>query len=512
MQSTWMPHVLVIVAMLCQCHDHQVLSFSIPNPIRHIMPMPNTNTGISVMKSMSPRSSSSSSSSSSICLASSSSTDTDGVGDMNRMSEEEEEEIQWNLFLKHHAKGQWRGTWTSYDYMGDVIDTTTASVNLIHDTITNQVSHTHEIVVSQIASDCETCFDSTNVKTISVATYAKGNLARYRCASVGMSCGPSILKSGAMSTELVLNYGDARLRVIYQHAPVWEAGIEPGSCPPQGLKLFRTMVCKETLNTPSPPTYTSEQANPPAKGNASFFKPVPPFTWHKKWAGTSWTWGEQTGDRGWSITELEEADAWHGRPTGDTSDVWSMRLPGGILLQSPRVITTGRAGICRLAWLPEGPNTDNDSSSKSQMEGIDSKLLRIEASVLALEPIIDEEEDVMLGFYPPILGSLRCDSFEKLGELENTSMLDKLRSMGELDQSVVKEEDKPVGETTQQQQERQQKQQQEQAQSTPTAAANINDASQDASTSSDKSANAPSSSSSSSPPLSEDDIRKSLKL
>lgn len=150
-------------------------------------------------------------------------------------------------------------------------------------------------------------------------------------------------------------------------------------------------------------------------------------TRHKKWAGTAWTWGEQTGDRGWSVTDLEETDAWHGRPTGDTPDTWSLRLnAGGILLQCPRIITSGFAGICRVAWLP-------DKSEDNGGNGIDSKLLRMEASVLALEPIIDEEQDVMLGFFPPTLGSLRCDTFSKMGELENASMLEKLRNSGELD-------------------------------------------------------------------------------
>ena len=139
--------------------------------------------------------------------------------------------------------------------------------------------------------------------------------------------------------------------------------------------------------------------------------------------------GPQSGDRGWSITDLEEADAWHGRPTGDTSDVWSMRLPGGILLQCPRIITSGRAGLCRLAWLPE-----DDAKPGTSSDGDTAKLLRIEAAVSALEPIIDEEnEELMVGFYPPLLSSLRCDTLVKIGELENTSMLEKLRNMGEME-------------------------------------------------------------------------------
>ena len=44
------------------------------------------------------------------------------------LSNEDEEDIvrQWDLFKKYHAKGQWRGTWTSYDYIGDEIDSTLA--------------------------------------------------------------------------------------------------------------------------------------------------------------------------------------------------------------------------------------------------------------------------------------------------------------------------------------------------------------------------------------------------
>ena len=124
---------------------------------------------------------------------------------------------------------------------------------------------------------------------------------------------------------------------------------------------------------------------------------------------------------------MEESDAWHGRPTGDTDDVWAMRLPGGILLQCPKVIRSGEAGLCRLAWLPE-----DDAEVETDADGDTAKLLRVEASVMALEPVIDDENDVMIGFYPPSLGSLRCDVMVKTGELENVSMLEKLRNMGEI--------------------------------------------------------------------------------
>ena len=207
-----------------------------------------------------------------------------------RISMEDEQALQWDLFTKHHAKGEWKGTWTSYNYMGDVIDETIASVNLQADAERETVKHSHNIVVGSAKSDCETCFDSDDVRTIDIATYSQGNLSKYRCASKAMCCGPSLLRSGAMSTELILSHGNGRVRVIFQHAPVWEQGVEPNTCPPQGLKLFRTMVSREALNEAGgPPTFQSEQQKPPSRGNPKFFRPVPPFLWHKKWAGSSWT-------------------------------------------------------------------------------------------------------------------------------------------------------------------------------------------------------------------------------
>lgn len=187
--------------------------------------------------------------------------------------------------------------------MGDVTDSTVAGVSLQPSEDASSVAHSHRILASSTQSDCNTCFSSSEVRTMPIATYDKTNLGkRHRCASAGMVVGPSLLpKSGLMSTELSLRHGDGRVRVTFQHAPVWERGVEPGSCPPQGLKLFRAMVSKEKLRpcTPDdksavegqiqgPPTAEEEQSAPP--GNPRFFRPVPPFKWHAKWAGTSWTW------------------------------------------------------------------------------------------------------------------------------------------------------------------------------------------------------------------------------
>ncbi|CAB9516676.1 expressed unknown protein [Seminavis robusta] len=307
----------------------------------------------------------------------------------------DEAEIQWDLFQKHHAKGSWKGIWTTYDYIGDVMDETVASVNYY--TQDGTVEQTHSIVTGAKRSDCATCFDSMDIKEFPVAKYNKQTgFSKTRFAANAMVNGPSLLRSGVMATELILTYGDGRVRVTFQHAPVWEQGVEPGSGPPQGLKLVRTMVSREAQRD-VPPTAETEAAVPPQTGNPTFYRPVPPFNWHKKWAGSSWTWGPQSGDKGWAIEDLEEEDAWQGIATVER---WNLRLPGGIFMQAPRIITDFQAELCRLAWLPD-----------------DETLLRVEAGCLALQPMI-MDDDQLVGFYPPSLASLRCDVLKKIGELD----------------------------------------------------------------------------------------------
>ncbi|KAL7545301.1 hypothetical protein ACHAWF_008655 [Thalassiosira exigua] len=343
--------------------------------------------------------------------------------------------LQWDLFTRHHARdGEWWGIWDTFDYMGDSVDKAAAGVCLTPSEKGDAVTHAHKMVASSTQSDCATCFSSSEVTTMpTIATYTPETLGRrIRCAANGMVAGPSVLRSGAMSTELVLRHGDGRVRATFQHAPVWERGVEPGSCPPQGLKLFRAVVAKEKLRPgenyegvegtiQGPPSPEEEKEDPPSPGNPRFFRPVPPFKWHAKWSGTSWTWGPQTGDRGWAISEVDEADAWHGRPAGDAAGTWSLRLPGGVLIQCPRVVVGGAAGLCRLAWMPE-----DDGEAGTPEDGNRAKLLRIEASVSALEPVIsDEDEEMMVGFHPPSLGSLRTDVLEKVGELEGATLEDR---------------------------------------------------------------------------------------
>jgi hypothetical protein len=303
--------------------------------------------------------------------------------------------VQWDLFNKHHAKGSWRGVWTTHDYIGDVIDESVASVNL-NANGDNLIEQTHTIVVGAKQSDCATCFDSMETKTLPVAQYTPENLRKSRFAAVSMVNGPTLLRSGVMATELILKHGDGRVRVTFQHAPVWEQGVEPGSCPPQGLKIFRAMISREALRDTAP-TPEMEGNDPPTEGNPIFFRPVPPFNWHKKWSGTSWTWGPQAGNRGWEMEEMEETDAWQGITPVEN---WNLRL-GSIHIQCPRIINDASVGICRLAWLPD-----------------DETLLRVEGGVQALRPMI-VEDDMMIGFEPPSLTSLRCDMMKKVGELEN---------------------------------------------------------------------------------------------
>lgn len=207
-----------------------------------------------------------------------------------------------------------------------------------------------------------------------------------------------------MATEVVLRQGDGRVRVVFQHAPVWQKGVEPGSCPPQGLKLFRTMVCREATRATAP-TAETEQAllnndnnDDNNSGNPIFFRPVPPFDWHKKWAGTSWTWGPEAGNRGWQIEEIEEDDAWHGSAP---VELWNLRLPGGIFVQSPRVITSDSVGLCRLAWLPRSET-----------------LLRMEVGLQVLQPMQLDDKDNVAAFAPPSLASMRVDVLQNMGDLE----------------------------------------------------------------------------------------------
>jgi hypothetical protein len=127
------------------------------------------------------------------------------------------------------------------------------------------------------------------------------------------------------------------------------------------------------------------------------------------------------------VDELDENDSWHGiTPV----DCWNLRLPGGIHLQAPRIITESSVGICRLAWLPN-----------------DDTLLRVEAGVSALQPMAIED-DTMVGFQPPSLTSLRCDMLSRVGELENVPRPSKeWNTDDEIESEEIKSEETSTGAT-----------------------------------------------------------------
>lgn len=254
-----------------------------------------------------------------------------------------EADLQWKLFQRYHAivesdtvqtddddtttsaEAHWRGTWTTHDYIGDVVDEVVASVDysIPQESVSSEeVMQTHTIITSEKVSDCKTCFDSKDTKTFPVALHRYGDFGmsnqdidknNVRCASCAMVSGPTVLRStGAMCTELVLSHGSKhRLRVAFQHGPVWKAEEqkeegEDGDPqrPPDGLRLFRTTVSRETLGWVGGDDAVSDGQY----GDPAMRRGVPPFFWHNKWAGTSWTWGPTTGDRGWQIEELEDID------------------------------------------------------------------------------------------------------------------------------------------------------------------------------------------------------------
>jgi hypothetical protein len=120
----------------------------------------------------------------------------------------EDSAIQWELLKKHHARGSWKGIWTTYDYIGDVSLETVASVDCLLSSSssssdifdeTQKIDVTHTIVVGAKRSDCATCFDSMETKTIPVCAYTPDNLQarKTRLGACGMVVGPSLLRSGA---------------------------------------------------------------------------------------------------------------------------------------------------------------------------------------------------------------------------------------------------------------------------------------------------------------------------
>lgn len=116
------------------------------------------------------------------------STTNDGI-EVGKLPRQNEKEDQWDLFCRYHAKGSstsWRGNWITYNYLGDVEDSSLASVLYEKQQDGNDVRVTqlHQIVTDATKSTCSTCFDSENVHTFPVAQYTPQSLRRLRLASV----------------------------------------------------------------------------------------------------------------------------------------------------------------------------------------------------------------------------------------------------------------------------------------------------------------------------------------
>lgn len=316
----------------------------------------------------------------------------------------------WELFTTHHApppSTAYTGVTRQFSFIGECTSSTPTLLCYEHSelgpTQGPSVRASNTVSTQTTSSPCPTCFDSSSSRTFPLGSLTPSSLSLppFKAGSVGLVAGPRVLRSGRMAIELALAHEDARARVTFTLAPAWPAGKEEVGLP-AGLKL-----CSASLVTEAQRDGFGEEHEldlPPS--SPRFLSPVPPYAWHRKWSGSSWTWGPEGGDKGWSIPDLDEADAWHGRPRGDGPGVWNLRLPG-ILLQCPSLLpleSTGSAldSLFRLAWLatPE-------------------KLLRLEAGVL----IPESEDDQAVG--KPVLASFRCDTLNDMGELDGASLIER---------------------------------------------------------------------------------------
>ena len=182
-----------------------------------------------------------------------------------------------------------------------------------------------------------------------------GGLRRMATAGPGLINGPTVLRSGAMSTEVALRHGDGRIRVTFQHAPAWKQDREQGVGLPDALGLYRIVVRREALR-PRAPTKGNEKAaaeaakadgvagaepadplnpNKGLVGPPVFWRGVPPFKWAEEgevYSGHSHKWVPGEGLTS-EPKRLEEPDErWHER--FQVEGVWHLRL-GAILIQCP---------------------------------------------------------------------------------------------------------------------------------------------------------------------------------
>ena len=292
-------------------------------------------------------------------------------------------DAQWQLYAAQ--SGRWEGVWTTFDSQG-----------------IEQLAHTGCWDVSLDGDDAvhkmEVPGPDGYPRQIPVGTYTRGKLGRQTCAGAGMVSGPTLLRSGLMSTELLLRYGASRLRVAVQHAPA-EAneGVEDAV---PALLCFRCVVARERCDG-APPTREVEATRwqgheddlPDDQDNTHFWKGRSPYSWRRDWVGESDVAIRDTLEHFELPDGLDDEESWHeSTRSGEAS--YNLALPGGIRVQAPQIIPAAQPVPIRVAWMPNAQT-----------------LLRAEGVVTALEAVEGSDERLA----PPRLVTFRADCLKDRG-------------------------------------------------------------------------------------------------
>ncbi|KAK7242346.1 hypothetical protein SO694_00012145 [Aureococcus anophagefferens] len=109
---------------------------------------------------------------------------------------------QWSMYASQ--SGRWEGVWTTFNDQGI-------------ETMSHEGVWDVQLVPCPDGSrgrrggrTSSRCRRRPRASEIPVGTYRAGALGRQVCAGAGMCSGPSLLRSGLMSTELILRHGASR--------------------------------------------------------------------------------------------------------------------------------------------------------------------------------------------------------------------------------------------------------------------------------------------------------------
>ena len=296
---------------------------------------------------------------------------------------------QWSMYASQ--SGRWEGVWTTFNDQGI-------------ETMSHEGVWDVQLVPCPDGSEGDAAVHKLEVpspsgapREIPVGTYRAGALGRQVCAGAGMCSGPSLLRSGLMSTELILRHGASRLRVTLQHAPAEPA--EGSELDAPALLCYRCVVSRErcdgSLGAPTREIEAKrwDDVERPADGDDThFWRGVNPWAWRRIWGGDAAVATGRESLQRFLLDEVEPDDSWHEfMRTGEAS--YNLVLPGGIRIQAPQVVRSSVPAPMRVAWMPNG-----------------DELLRAEAVVVALEPTDDDRR-----FLPPKLVTFRADALVNKG-------------------------------------------------------------------------------------------------